>query len=239
MTSNPADALRGQLPDFYFVNASAAQIEHHNALISRLPQEKRIIEFLRPPGTFLSDLSLCAYDDARPGLLAKICGALATLKVKVHTASVFTLRDGKPIILDTLQISDSYLGHDRRLAGAKEKEIRATLEKLLGGSFAPGQMFKMPLLRRPLKVLDVTLEKAPQGEQKVITIRTTKNPLAVFRMAAAMASLEFDIQAAQIHQNADEVQGIFFVTGQYTDNLDYQLRFELQSNRLPTILSNA
>ena len=194
---------------------------------------------MRPPGTFLSDLSLCAYDDARPGLLAKICGALATLKVKVHTASVFTLRDGKPIILDTLQVSDSYLGHDRRLAGAKEKEIRATLEKLLDGNFSPGQMFKMPLLRRRMKVLDVTLEKAPQGEQKVITIRTTKNPLAVFRMAAAMASLEFDIQAAQIHQNADEVQGIFFVTGQYTGDLNYRLRFELQSNRLPTILSNA
>ncbi len=239
MSYESASALRGRLPEFYFVNATAAQMEHHNALLSRLPQEKRIIEFLHPPRTFLSDLSLCAYDDARPGLLAKICGTLAALKVKVHSASVFTLRDDEPIILDTLQISDSYLGHDRRLSDAKQKDIRATLEKMLDGQFSPVQTLKVSLLGRALKVLEVKLEGAPQGEQKVITIRTTKNQLAVFRMAAAMASLELDIQAAQIHQSDEEVQGIFFVDGQFTDDLDYQLRFELQSNSLPPVFKNA
>ena len=236
------DTLRGRLPDFYFVNASSAQMEHHSALLSRLAQEKRIVEFLDSPATFLTDLSLCAYDAARPGLLAKICGTLALFNVKVHTASVFTLRDGKPIILDTLQLSDSYLGHDRRLSEAKQSEIRSALEKMLDGDLSLDQMPKAPLLSRPLKVLELSIENAnrenAESQQKTITIRTTKNPLAVFRMTAAMASLDFDIQAAQIHQHDEEVQGVFFVSGQWTENLDYQLRFELQSNSLPSVLSS-
>src|SRR5688500_7644280 len=98
MSNSPADALRGRLPDLYFVNASSAQMEHHVSLLERIPQENHIIKFLQPPGTLLTELSLCAYDQARPGLFAKICGTLASLKVKVHTASVFTLHEGKPII---------------------------------------------------------------------------------------------------------------------------------------------
>ncbi len=243
MVSTPADDLRGRLPDLYFVNASSAQMEQHSALLARLPQEKRIIEFLRPPGSFLTDLSLCAYDAERPGLLAKICGTLAALNVKVHTASVFTLRDGKAIILDTLQISDSYLGHDRRLPVSKQKEIRAELERLLDGHSVLGQTLKQPILRRAPKVLEVRFENVSQdgqkNGQKTIAIRTTKNKLAVFRMAAAMASLGLDIEAAQIHQSDREVQGVFFVTGQWADNLDYQLRFELQSNSLPSVLSHS
>jgi UTP:GlnB (protein PII) uridylyltransferase len=235
MTTNPADALRGRMPDLYFVNASSVQMEHHGALLARLAQEKRIIEFLHPPGTFLTDLALCAYDDARPGLLAKICGTLAALKVKVHTASVFTLREEKPIILDTLQISDSYLGHDRRLPVGKQKEIRIALEKVLDGTNSVNQILKAPLLRRPLKVHEVKVEDEAQGRQNVITICTSKNPLAIFRMAATIATLGLDIQTAQIHQSDREVEGVFFVTGQSPANIDYQLRFELQSNALPQL----
>lgn len=231
----PENDLRGRLPDLYFVNATSAQLEHHSSLLARLPQEKRIIEFMHPPGTFLTELALCAYDDERPGLLAKICGTLAALKVRVHTASVFTLRHDKAIILDTLQISDAYLGHDRCLSAAKQNEIRAAMEKLLDGDLSVGQSLKRPLWSRALQVQEIKVEDEPQKSQKAITIRTSKNALAVFLMAAAMASLGLDIQAAQIHQSEKQVQGVFFVTGNTRENLDYQLRFELQSNALPNV----
>lgn len=229
-SSNAANALRGRLPDLYFVNASSAQMEHHEALLARLPQEKRIIEFLQAPGTFVTALSLCAYDQARPGLFANICGTLAALNVKVHTASVFTLHDDQPIILDTLQISDSYLGHDRRLAKTKHAKIRAALEEALNGTSSLHQLLHKPVLSSALKVHEVQCEDTSLKDQKLITIRTAKNRLAVFRLASVMASLGLDIQSAQIHQNETEVHGIFFVTGQTEGDLEYQLRSALQSN---------
>lgn len=227
---NALETLRGRLPDLYFVNASSAQMGLHAGLLTHLPQENRIIEFMQAPGTFLTELSLCAYDEARPGLLAKICGALAVLKVKVHTASVFTLREEKPIVLDTLQISDSYLGHDRRLAKAKHPKIRAALEEVLSGTSPLHQILHRPLNSGALKVHEVQCESVPLTDQKMITIHTSKNHMAVFRMASAMASLGLDIQAAQIHQGEKDTHGVFFVTGQIEESLDYQLRFALQSH---------
>ena len=225
-----ARALRGRLPDLYFANASSAQMEHHATLLDRLPQENSIIDFLQAPGTFLTELSLCAYDEARPGLLAKICGALATMKVKVHTASVFTLVEQKPVILDTLQISDSYLGHDRRLAKAKHEKIRSALEETLSDATSISQILYKPLLRSSLKVHELQCEAAPARNQKVIRIRTSNNRTAVFRLASVIASLGLDIQAAQIHQRDKQVHGVFFVSGEIEGDLEYQLRFALQSH---------
>jgi UTP:GlnB (protein PII) uridylyltransferase len=175
---------------------------------------------------------VCAYDEARPGLLAKICGALTALKVKVHTASVFTLNVETPVILDTLQISDSYLGHDRRLGKSKQPKIRAALEEVLVDAPPISQFFHRPSMQAALKVHEVRCEAAPAQEQKLITIRTAKNRSAVLRMAAAMASLGFDIQAAQIHQSDNDVHGIFFVRGEIEGDMEYQLRFALQSHSL-------
>ena len=235
MSSAPLSAaknLRQRLPDLYFANASVEQMEHHAGLLSRLSTEDRITELLQLPGSFLTELSLCAYDEAHPGLFAKICGTLAALKVKVHTASVFTLAEEKPIILDTLQISDSYLGHDKRLAKSKHETIRGALEEVLGEAPSLRQILQRPIMHSALKVHEVQWEQAPARDQKVITIRASKNRAAIFRMATAMASLGLDIQAAQIHQSEKDVHGIFFVTGQIEGDLAYQLRFALESHSL-------
>jgi UTP:GlnB (protein PII) uridylyltransferase len=237
--------LRGLMPDLYFVNASAAQMEHHRALLERLPQERRIIEFLRPHGTLLTELSLCAYDDTKPGLLTRICGTLAALHVSVHTASIFTLRDGAPIVLDTLLVSETYLRHDRKLSTAKQKEIEETLTKVLDGQTSVAQLLKASrrwpwLSHWPLRIHEVRAEAAPQAGQCIITAHVGKSQAAIFRMAGAMASLGLDIQTAQIHESKNEVQGVFFVTGADDDSdLATRLRQALQNNAMPLSLSQS
>lgn len=238
MTStNPADALRGRLPDLYFANASSAQMEHHQASLQRLPQERRLIEFLRPDGAFLTELTVCTYDDERPGLLAKLCGTLASLKVVVHTASAFTLREDTPVVLDTLQISESYLGHDRRLRPGKQKAIVETLEKVLDGQVVVTDILRGPHRHWPLKIHEVSVENEPSQGHLVINVRTGKSQLAVFRMAGALAALDLNIQAAQIHKGKGEVHGVFFVTGQAGASSGEQLRLALQTGALPSSLS--
>ena len=245
--STAAESLRGLLPDFYFVNTSAAQMEHHHALLARLPQEGRLIEFLRQPRALLTELSLCAYDDARPGLLAKLCGTLMALGVNVQTASVFTIRDpAQPeagIVLDTLLLSEPYRGHERRLRGDKEDEIREALAQVLDRHLPVTYLLsRMPLRPRwPMRVHEVEAEVAPLPEQIALTMRVSRHSMAVFRMAAAIAALDLNTQTAQIHLAGDGVHGLFFVTGpaQCTQALASELRTALQTNAMPPALASA
>lgn len=245
--SSPADALRGLLPDFYFVNATFAQMEHHRALLQRLPHERRLIEFLRRPAALLTEISLCAYDDARPGLLAKISGTLAALNVNVQTASVFTIpnpqQPAAPIILDTLLLSESYRGHDHKLREKREDEIRQTLIQVIDGQITVPQLLgKAPRrLLWPLKIHQVSAEDTPVDGQIALSVRVSRHPMAVFRMAAAVAALGFNTQTAQIHRGKDGAHGLFFVTGNVSQmgEIARQLRVALQTNAAPWNSANS
>ena len=247
MAVSSAHALRGLLPDFYFVNASVAQMEHHHALLQRLPHERRLIEFLRRPASFLTEISLCAYDDARPGMLAKISGTLAALGVNVQTASVFTVANAQqpdaPIILDTLMLSESYHGHDRKLRPKRDDEIRQALIQVIDGQVTIPQLLKIAprRLRWPLRIHEITAEEAPIAGQIALSVRVSRHSMAIFRIAAAIAFLGFNTQTAQIHRGKDGVHGLFFVTGQASqmNEIVQQLRVALQTNAAPCNLANS
>ena len=215
-------------------------------MLARLPDERRMIEFLRPRGSLLTEISLCAYDDAQPGLLAKISGTLAALGVNVQTASVYTVPNPQTpealIILDTLLLSEAYRGHDRKLPQSREEEIRRVLTQVIDGQITVPQLFsKSPRrLRWPLRVHEISVENAPLPDQIALTVRVSKHPMAIFRMSAAIASLDFNTLTAQIHRGKDGAHGLFFVTGQVSEmsELARQLRAALQTNAVPWNLAN-
>ena len=71
--------MRSIMPDLYFINTPSTQMERHLALLRGLKGEQTCaisLDFHNTSGT-LTQLTVCAYDDAQPGLLAKVCGVLA------------------------------------------------------------------------------------------------------------------------------------------------------------------
>lgn len=88
--------LRRVLPDIYFINTPEARSRRHMELLSRLGQSKAapLLDFYEAPGSPLTECTLCAFDEAAPGLLSKLCGTMAALDLSVHTAFIYTLRLG-------------------------------------------------------------------------------------------------------------------------------------------------
>ena len=234
--------FRAFLPDFYFVNTPISRMRHHLKLIRALPTSPLIIHFYRPAGAHFTELTLCAGDDAQPGLLSKVAGTLAALNISVHTAWIHTLRDphdiesGRRVVLDTLILSEKQSGMPRPLTEKTQTRVRETLTPILGGHTGVAQLFSKNG-RRPSGLAIDEIFAAPAREGMCqITLRARDEATLLFRVTGALARLKLDIAHAQINTFETSVADVFFVgktdgaaigTEEIPGLLD-QLRRELQ-----------
>src|SRR5205085_11425218 len=85
------------------------------------------------------ELTVCSYDDPKPGLLAKIAGVLAASDVNVHGAQVMTRTSSiDQIALDTLLVD--YRG--RQLSPGKRREVASNLVAVLTGAQSVEEILK-------------------------------------------------------------------------------------------------
>lgn len=205
--------FRRFLPDFYFVNTPLSRMRRHLELLRALPQTPLQIEFHRPAGAQFTEMMLCGYDAAQPGLLARIAGVLADLRVNVHTAWIHTLRDphgaGAPnaeVVLDTLITSENYLRRTRPLTHKTEASLAEALRALIEHPAVPApQRGALPL---PLR----ELEARAQGEYAVIKISAPDETGVLHRVAQTVAELGLNIAHAQINTFDNAATDVFFVT---------------------------
>ncbi len=204
------------LPDFYFVNTPLSRMRRQLELLRALPENPLQIEFHRPQGAQFTELMLCAYDEAQPGLLAQVAGALASLKINVHTAWIHTLRDPHAgdetsdetpgeVVLNTLILSENYLRRTRpltlRSCGAVEAALRATL-------VADAPIAALALAPMQLHELSVTAA----GRYTLIKVSAPNDSGALHHVAGAIAQLGLDVAHAQINTFENTVADTFFVT---------------------------
>lgn len=253
-------ALRHVMPDLYFINASAAQRRLHLQLLSRLAGEQLILDFQERPGTPLTELTICAYDDAEPGLLSKVCGTLAALLLNIQTAFIYTVQapateaqpandvaaasDNRWIVLDTLLLSEPYRGRTRALSNSTIQRVRDELTRILQGQMTVAQLLTR-MHRRPyppLHVYDISTTPSTPPAPAVITLRAEDHPGVLYRTTVGLAALELNIKVAQINTAGGIVDDIFFVTkvqdqplsATETDEIAPQLRAILQASNAPT-----
>ncbi|MBV9864805.1 MAG: hypothetical protein JO316_05615 [Abitibacteriaceae bacterium] len=219
------NALRRIMPDLYFVNAPVSQRRLHLQLLTRVPQENLILDFLPRPGTPLTELTICAYDDAEPGLLSKLCGTLAALSVHIQTAFIYTLQEqslidqahsdnsAREVVLDTLLLSESYFGRMRALTDKTVQRVRDELTRILGGQITVTQLLTRTHWRPypPLHIYDISSQPGT-ANQAVITLRAEDHPGVLYRTTAGLAALGLDIQVAQINTAESAIDDIFYVT---------------------------
>jgi [protein-PII] uridylyltransferase len=145
--------LTDNLPASYVLNTPLPTVATHLKFLDQLPQEKVIVDFYQGVHDVYTQMTLVAYDDPEPGLLAKICGAVWAAGFEIHAAQVFTLRppdtppdaeDGglfaepgeipepavdRDIVLDLLQVGRE----GRALSSAQCARLAALVREILLG----------------------------------------------------------------------------------------------------------
>jgi UTP:GlnB (protein PII) uridylyltransferase len=265
-SNNEAAALlRPVMPDFYFVNTPTAHMRRHLELLLQLQHGDVTLDFHRHPGARLTELTLCAFDETRPGLLAKVCGTLTALGIEVRTALIYTLQppeqnpahgaDTTPprrwVALDTLLLSEPYRGQERALTSKAIERTRAELLRVIQGETSVAQLLtKMRRhLHAPVNIYDLAVVNRDMGPTlgvcTAISLRSADMTGLLYRTTGALAALELNIQVAQINSENGVAEDLFFVTdaqgAPWPENdlqaLSTRLRSMLQSGTLPTFLA--
>ncbi len=263
--TDAAAILRPVMPDFYFVNTPTAHMQRHLELLMQLQHGDVTLDFHRHPGARLTELTLCAFDEARPGLLAKVCGTLTALGIEVRTALIYTLRslqedtapgdgDGSPrrwVALDTLRLSDPYRGRERALTEKSIERTRSELLRVIQGETSVAQLLtKMRRhLHTPVNIYDLKVVNRDMGPTlgvcTAISLRSADMTGLLYRTTGALAALELNIQVAQINSENGVAEDQFFVTDargvawpdEELETLATQLRTMLQSGTMPNFLA--
>jgi len=222
----PRDAetwLRSVLPEAYFVNAPRHDMPRHRTLLENLREGDVLMEFHRHRLGRLTELTLCAFDDDEPGLLARVSGALASLGIDLRTAYVYTFdaarlpqhsQDTRRVAFDILFLCRRMGRHDRALDDDMTQQAHETLLRVLAGRETTGEQWRKTLRRAPaplnIEELVVTPNATSEGLTR-IALRASDSACLLFHATAALAALGLDIRTAQINTGEGTVDDVFYV----------------------------
>lgn len=209
------------MPPNYLLNQSLRQIALHIGFIRRLREEGPIIEFYDERDATYTELTVCAYDDPQPGLLAKIAGVLYVAELNVHSAQVVTREtDSERIALDTLWVDY----HGRQLSPGKRREISLNLKAVLAANMSVDDL----LHQRETSLLKKSKSSSDENEVSIRSISiqndlsetltfvelTVKDiPGVFYHLCDAFARLEWGIQSSRVSTWGAEARLSFYLTG--------------------------
>lgn len=236
--------LRGVLPAAYFINASRHDMPRHRALLEKLRAGDVLMEFHNHRLGRLTELTLCAFDDDEPGLLAKVSSALSSLGIELRTAYVYTVEAEKlpphallqkRVAFDILFLCRRMGNHDRALSAEQTEQTRETLMRVLAGRESVGETLRKTLRRSapPLQIEDLTVtpNATPDGLTR-IALRARDSAGLLVHAATALASLGLDIRIAQLNTGEGNVDDVFYVactSGQTLSDSSQQLTADLRA----------
>jgi UTP:GlnB (protein PII) uridylyltransferase len=235
--------FRRYLPDFYFVNTPLSRMRRHLTLLGNLAQNQFQVDFFRPPGAQFTELVLCAYDDVLPGLLSKVAGTLAALKIEVHTAWIHTLADpflpdsNKRVVLDTLIVSEPYFRRMRAITPKTQKHIAATLGEVLKGEIDVPTLLAKTQRRMnvPLVIQDLSVTRV--GSHTLIKLNAADAEGVLYRVTRGLAYLKLNVAHAQINTFDKNVDDVFFVSNEKGEPLS-DIEIEKLMPSLRSVFSN-
>ncbi len=198
------------MPAAYLLNTPLDEITAHIQLLNRLESEKVVLDIYNRPGDDYSELTVCAYDDPRPGLLAKITGVLYGCDVDIHKAQVFTLEKGRPVVLDTLWIRSA----GTQISEARARRLRAALTDVLGGERTVREFLeavgKHPPVRVPLDSLDLRNDLSEEHTVVHVVGRDLQGFLYLITRGLSRAGLH--IHSAKVATWGARAENNFYVT---------------------------
>jgi [protein-PII] uridylyltransferase len=118
------------MPASYVLNTPLEEIAFHLQLLDRLETENVVLDVYNRPGDDYSELTICTFDDPRPGMLAKITGVLYGVNADIQKAQAFTIEKESRVVLDTLWIRSNGL----QISESKARRILSALKDVLTGA---------------------------------------------------------------------------------------------------------
>ena len=198
------------LPAQYLLNTPLEEMYLHIAMINRLRETfEPAIDFQSEYGTDYSVLTLCAYDDPKPGLLAKITGVLYAHDINLHTAQVFTRDASVRIAIDTLWID--YRG--KPLSPSKRSELSGSLRRVLLGEIGIGELLQSR--KKPLKEQAIYAAKLDENASERFSLLEVSAPDetgVVYRLSRVLSDLGWNIHAARLSVWGSRARDAFYIT---------------------------
>lgn len=185
-----------QMPSGYLLNTPPEQISLHIHYIERVRAgEGPVVEFHQPPEQPYTELTLCTFDDPKPGLLSKIAGVLYAYEVEVAWARVLTREDTPRVALDTLGITI----RSRPLSPNQCAVLERALRQVLLGERAVDDLLrehgKDP--DAPLQVSQLQIHHDASDAYTVVDLHTAPELGALYRAAHALSQIGWNIHSAR------------------------------------------
>jgi [protein-PII] uridylyltransferase len=198
------------MPASYILNTPLDEIAFHIKLLAGLAAEQVVLDLYNRPGDDYSELTVCAYDDPQPGMLAKITGVLYGCDADIQKAQVFTLNMEHPVVLDTLWIRSA----GRQVSEARGRRILAALKEILTGRRTIDQLLqsmgKQPPAGIPLDSVD--LRNDISEEHTVVHVIARDLQGLLYLMTRALSRSGLDIHSARVATWAARAENNFYVT---------------------------
>jgi len=198
------------MPASYVLNTPLEEIAFHLELLERLESEGVVMDVYNRPGDDYSELTICTYDDPKPGMLAKIAAVLYGCNVGIHKAQAFTMEKKRRVVLDTLWIRCN----GTQISESRARKIRAALKELLTGAQTIEdflqQSGKIPPSGITLDAID--LHNDLSEEHTVVHIVAHDLQGLLYSMTGCLSRCGLDIHSAKIATWNGRAENNFYVT---------------------------
>lgn len=194
----------------YILNTPLDEIAFHIQLLSRLEEERVVLDVYNRPGDDYSELTICTYDDPQPGMLAKITGVLYGCEVDIQKAQVFTMEKERPVVLDTLWIRSAGM----QISENRARRIRTALKEVLTGARPLDAFLRAAGKHPPSAILleSVDLRNDLSEEHTVLHIVARDLQGLLYLMTRALSRSGLHIHSAKVATWAAKAENNFYIT---------------------------
>lgn len=212
------------MPDRYQRANKASQIARHLRLTRRLESEGLATDWHAATGEHCTNLTVATRD--RAGLVARIAGTLTAHGINILSADLNTREDG--LVVDTFKVCDMQTHQSVRaeLHTKVEKHLQAALAgKYDVGAAVDRQLARLPRrswrkgARKPVRP-SVRFDGDASALSTVLEVRAEDQPGLAYRIANAIAGLDYNITFAKITTEKSHALDVFYITDARGQKLD-------------------
>lgn len=237
----PLDDYISELPERYVATTSPKLIAHHYEMFNALDDENRVIWELRHPhGQNYSELTVLAYD--RPGVFSILCGALASKRINILSAQVFSTSGGG--VIDRFHVQDSR--GEALPEGFVLERLRSDVNRIFCGRKSVDDLFKKaPHEKEPLAQAarerivppNVTIDNEGSDHSTIIEVKSYDRIGLLYDITRVFADQGLTIDLAMISTEAYRVVDVFYVTDSENNKVDDGRAVERLQKQLMEVIS--
>jgi [protein-PII] uridylyltransferase len=198
------------MPAGYVLNTPLEEISFHLQLLKKLEAENVVLDVYNRPGDDYTELTICTYDDPKPGILAKITGVLYGCNADIHKAQAFTMEKERPVVLDTLWIRSNGM----QISESRARRIRTNLKDALMGAKTVEHLLEQAGKHPPKGIaLDsIDLRNDLSEEHTVVHIIAHDLQGLLYLMTRSLSRCGLHIHSAKVTTWSARAENNFYVT---------------------------